>query len=145
VSHWSDGTYDLDAKVPNPDSNGTVGGSSFGNHSVLIQFPDGKWGGVQFGGKTLLAKEFKLIRMAIFPTGCDVEYRVRFELNGTQVGVERAGTPGPRHGWKVNQWNKVEISLSEFQVPDSFDRIVFNSNSSNAVSPFYLDDIVLEK
>ena len=145
VSHWSDGIYDLAAKVPNRDSNGSGGESSFGNHSVLIQFPDGKWGGVQFGGNALLAKEFKLIRMAIFPTGCDVEYRVRFELNGAQVGVERAVTPGPRHGWKVNRWDQVELSLMDFQIPDSFDRIVINSNSSKAVSPFYLDDVHLEK
>ena len=143
VTHWDDGTYNLDAKVPNPGLNGSAGEMSFGDHSVFVQFLEGKWGGVQFSGKSLLAKDFKSIRMAVLPTGCDVEFRIRFELKGSQVGVEKVMTPGPRHGWKVSQWNQVELSLSDFQVPDSFDRIVINSNSPKAVSPFYVDDIAL--
>jgi hypothetical protein len=134
-SVWSHGKYDLRSTLQNH----TPGG----NKSVQVQLPEGDWGAVQFAGPTLKPADFKTISMWVYPTGCDVEYRVRFELNGTQVGIERAVTAGPRHGWQVNQWNRVIMPLVDFQVPDSFNRIVINSNSSRAVYPFYLDDLRL--
>jgi hypothetical protein len=133
--NWSHGRYDLHSALQNH----TPGG----RQSVSVELPNGEWGAVQFAGPVQKSSDYKNISMWVYPTGCDVEFRIRFELNGTQVGIEKPITPGPRHGWQVGQWNRVEVPLSEFQVPGSFDRIVLNSNSPKAVSLFYLDDILL--
>ena len=135
TSGWSDGKYDFKS----PTQNHTVGGKG----SAWIRLPEGAWGGAQFAGPENRANDFKTISMWVFPTGCDVEYRVRFELNGSQTGIEKIVTAGPRHGWRVNQWNRVELSLAEFLMPGSFNRLVLTSNSAKAVSSFYVDDIGL--
>ena len=136
TSHWSDGVYDLDAEAPVLDG-------KLSAHSVEVQLPDGKWGGVQFGGENQKASEIAAVQLRVLPTGCDVEFRVRFELGGKQVGVEKAVT-GAR-GWQVNQWNEVTLPMSAFGIQGTFDRIVINSNGPKSVSAFYLDKIQLLK
>ena len=134
---WSDGKYDFNSG----GQNHTAGGK----RCAWIALPDKAWGGAQFTGPQTDPKDFRTIAMWVMPTGCDVEYRVRFELAGTQTGVEKTVTAGPRHGWQVNQWNKVELPILDFRMAGLFDRVVLTSNSAKAVSPFYVDDIVLCK
>jgi len=141
VSTWSDGTYDLDGPLPNGMGMHLRAGGK--GHNVLVKFPNGKWGGVQFDGRPVKAKKYQAVQLEVFPTGCDVEFRIRFELNHRQVGIEKAVTAA--RIWDVNQWNQVEVPLSDFQIPEQFDRVVITSNSPKAVSPFYVDEIGLEK
>ncbi len=135
TSSWSDGKYDFHSTAQNHTSGG--------KQSVYIQLPDGAWGAVQFEGPSTNVLDYKTLSMWVYPTRCDLEYRVRFELNGRQVGVEKAVT-GAR-GWEVNQWNHVELLLNDFKISSSFNRIVLASNTSTAVAPFYIDDIDLIK
>lgn len=135
TSSWSDGSYDFHSKAQNH----TAGGSQ----SVYVALPNKAWGAVQFAGPPLKPADNKTISFWVYPTGCDVEFRVRLEYQGSQVGIEKAVT-GAR-GWAVNEWNHVRLNLADFQVPGQFNRIVITSNSSRAVSPFYLDDLNLKK
>ena len=135
ASSWSDGSYDFHSKAQNH----TPGGSQ----SVLVALPDKAWGAIQFDGPSVKPADDKDISFWIYPTGCNVEFRVRLEYLGSQVGIEKAVT-GAR-GWAVNQWNHVRVNLSDFQIPGQFNRIVLTSNGPKAVSPFYVDDLVLEK
>ncbi len=135
TSHWSEGAYDFGSAAQNH----TPGGGK----SALIRLPDKGWGGAQFEGPGLRPSDFKAIHFWVCPTGCDVEFRVRFESVGKQTGEERAVT-GARP-WKVGQWNEVSLPLADFKIPGSFDKIVLTSNSPKAVSPFYVDDVILEK
>lgn len=135
TSSWSDGSYDFHSKAQNH----TTGGSQ----SVYVALPNNAWGAVQFLGPPLKPADNKMISFWVYPTSCDVEFRVRLEYQGSQVGIEEAVT-GER-GWAVNEWNHVQLNLADFQVPGQFNRIVITSNSSKAVSPFYLDDLNLEK
>ncbi len=146
VSHWSDGKYNLSVKAPPPHGVFGLGSAFFkGDHSVLIQFPEGKWGGVQFDGPPIKPSDFKTISLWVYPTSCNVEFRVRLESGGSQTGVERIVTPGPRHEWNVDNWNFVDLPLADFQIPGTFNRIVLTSNSAKAVAPFYVDDLFLGK
>ena len=135
-SSWNAGSYDLRS----PEKNHTSGGE----RSVLVQLPSQDWGAVQFEGPPQKSGDFRVLSFWVFPTGCDVEFRVRLEKNGSQTGMEKAVTGGGRV-LRANQWNFVEIPLSVFKISGDFNRIVFTSNSSQAVSPFYLDDIYLFK
>ena len=135
VSSWSDGIYDFKSRTENH----TIGGGQ----SVRVELPDGKWGAVQFEGPAVNLSDYKKISLWVFPTSCNVEFRVRLESNGKQTGVEKAVT-GAR-GWEIGRWNEVEIPLADFQAADSFNKIVLNSNSPKAVAPFYVDDLWLEK
>lgn len=135
-SSWSDGSYDLASS----GRNHTLDGSK----SALVQLPDGKWGAVQFQGTESKPSRFKTVSLWVFPTGCNVEFRVRFELNGSQTGLEQVVSGAPPKGWKIDQWNCVELSLGDFKLPGAFSRIVLTSNSSKAVSPFYVDDLYLK-
>jgi hypothetical protein len=135
TSSWSEGNYDFHSKAQNH----TPGGGQ----SVYVVLPDKAWGAVQFEGPPQKVGDNRAISFWVFPTGCDVEFRVRFEYQGSQVGIEKAVTGAL--GWKANQWNFVRLSLADFQVPGSFNKIVLTSNSAKAVSPFYIDDVQLEK
>lgn len=135
TSSWSEGTYDFRSKAQNH----TPGGSQ----SVYVALPNNGWGAVQFSGPPLKPSNDRAISFWVYPTGCDVEFRVRLEYQGAQVGMEKTVT-GAR-GWDVNQWNHVQLDLADFKIPDQFNKIVITSNSPKAVSPFYVDDLVLEK
>ncbi|HJT24544.1 MAG TPA: hypothetical protein VJ873_08190 [bacterium] len=135
TSSWSDGSYDFHSKAQNHTSGG--------GQSVYVALPNGAWGAIQFAGSPLKAGDNKSICFWVYPTGCDVEFRVRLESQGSQVGIEKVVT-GAR-GWAVNEWNYVRLNLADFQVPDFFSRIVITSNSAKGVSPFYLDDLKLQK
>jgi len=134
TSAWSEGNYDFHSKAQNH--------SPGGSRSLYIALPNG-WGGAQFEGPPLKTSDNRAISLWVYPTGCNVEFRVRLEYQGSQVGVEKAVTGAK--GWKVNEWNQVRLDLSDFKVPDRFNRIVLTSNGPKAVSPFYVDDILLEK
>jgi hypothetical protein len=133
-SHWTDGKYDFASTALNH----TPGGSK----SLWVQLPDG-WGGAQLEGPEIPTASYKAIAFWVYPTGCDVEFRVRLAENHVQTGREITVTSAPGDGLRVNQWCRVEIPLSEFNAPGSFNKVVFTSNSAKAVSGFYLDDIYL--
>jgi hypothetical protein len=134
-SAWSQGTYSLFSNAQNH----TPGGS----HSVYVQLPDQAWGGVQWEGPNLKVGDYRLLSFWVYPTGRDVEFRVRFEAQGKQTGIEKEVTGAL--GLQLNQWNHVVLSLSGFKIPGEFNRIVFTSNSPHAVSPFYVDDLLVGK
>lgn len=136
TSSWSAGTYDFHSAVQNHGASGS--------YSALVQYPDKGWGGVQFEGPASNSKAIKTLNLWVYPTGCDVEFRVRFQRNDDTVGIEQVVTGAPRHGWKVNQWNPVRIPLDDFKIPDSFNKIALTSNSAQEVSPFYVDDVYLK-
>ncbi|HEY5038584.1 MAG TPA: hypothetical protein VIJ93_05875, partial [bacterium] len=136
TSSWSAGTYDFHSAVQNHGASGS--------YSALVQYPDKGWGGVQFEGPASNSKAIKTLNLWVYPTGCDVEFRVRFQRNDDTVGIEQVVTGAPRHGWKVNQWNPVRIPLDDFKIPDSFNKIALTSTSAQEVSPFYVDDVYLK-
>ncbi len=136
-SHWTGGRYDF----ASGETNHTPGGSK----SLLVQLPDGGWGGVQLEGPQIETGNYQNLSFWVYPTGCDVEFRVRLEENGKQAGVERPVTSGPSDGLRVKQWCRVVLPLSAFGKIEGFNRLVFNSNSFKGVSDFYLDDIQLLK
>lgn len=135
TSNWSEGNYDFQSKAQNHTPGGT--------QSVKVMLPNGGWGAVQFEGPTFKPADFHSLSFWVYPTGCDVEFRVRFEYAGSQVGIEKPITGAK--GWAVNEWNLVRVDLEDFKIPDSFNKIVLDSNSAKAVLPFYVDDVVLEK
>lgn len=135
ASSWSQGSYDFHSKVQNH--------TPAGKQSLSVVFPNNGWGGVQFDGPPVQLSDYRTISFWVYPTGCDVEFRVRLESKGTQVGVEKAVT-GSR-GWEVGQWNYVQLSLADFKLSGPFNRVVLTSNSPKAVSSFYIDDLMLEK
>ena len=135
-SNWSDGKYDFAATT----TNHTPGGKK----SLWVQLPDKAWGGAQLEGPEIKVGDYKTISFWVYPKGCDVEFRVRLEEKGSQVGVEKPITSAPGQGLRANKWCRIEIPLSDFKFPSSFNRIVFNSNGFKGVSAFYLDDILGE-
>jgi hypothetical protein len=136
-SNWSEGQYDFAATT----FNHTPGGKK----SLRVQLPDKAWGGAQLAGPEIKAGKYRAISFWVYPTGCDVEFRVRLEEKGKQIGVEKAVTSASEWGMKANKWRRVEIPLADFKFSGNFDRIVFNSNSARSVSAFFLDDVFLEK
>ena len=135
TSAWSAGNYDFHSGAQNH----TLGGKQ----SVLVQLPSQDWGAVQFEGPLQKPVENEILSFWVYPTGCDLEFRVRLEKNGSEVGVERPVTGSAARIWKVNQWNRAALPLGDFNAPGGFNRIVLTSNNSQAVSAFYLDDIYL--
>ncbi len=136
-SHWDQGHYDF-------AYNG-INHSPAGSKSLLVRLPDGAWGGAQLEGPEIQVGDYKSLSFWVYPTSCDVEFRVRLEEKGKQVGEERPVTSAPSDVLREKQWCRVMIPLSSFGKMDGFNRIVFNSNSFKGVSEFYLDDIQLLK
>jgi hypothetical protein len=135
TSSWSEGTYNDHS----PLQNHTAAGSK----SFSIGFPKGGWGGAQFTGPEVSHGQFHRLSFWLYPTSCAVEFRVRLEEKGSQVGIEKALAGAG--AWVVGQWNRVSVDLSDLKAPGSFDRIVLTSNSAQGFAPFFVDDLRLEK